>query len=216
VGSSYRGNQAIRVDDAARVLRRIGAAQLPVAFDELLGAARAGEPWALERLYRAHAGAIAGYLEAQKGVDHESLANEVMERALRSLAAFTGDEGAFRAWLFAIARNALIDARRAARRRVRLELVASPPERFHDTGADPLTGWGTERVQAVLARLAPDQRDVLVLRIFGDLTTDQIAEILGKRPGAVKALQHRGIAALQRILAEDPYLFGPDRRLEGR
>ena len=204
----------LRAGDAARALRRIGAVRAPVPFEELLAAAKAREPWALERLYRAHAGAIAGYLEAQGGVDHESLANEVMERALRSLDGFTGDEGAFRAWLFTIARNALIDARRAASRRVRLELVASPPERADGTGPDPLTGWGTERVRAVLARLAPDQRDVLVLRIFGDLTTEQIAEILGKRPGAVKALQHRGIAALQRILAEDPYLFGPDRRLE--
>ena len=205
----------LRADDAARALRRIGAAQVvAVPFDELLGAAKAREPWALERLYRAHAGAIAGYLEAQGGVDHESLANEVMERALRSLDGFTGDEGAFRGWLFAIARNALIDTRRAASRRVRLELVAAPPERSDGSGADPLTGWGTERVQTVLARLAPDQRDVLVLRIFGDLSTEQIAEILGKRPGAVKALQHRGIAALQRILADDPYLFGPDRRLD--
>jgi RNA polymerase sigma factor (sigma-70 family) len=204
----------LRTDDAARALRRIGAARLvAVPFEELLGAAKARQPWALERLYRAHAGAIAGYLEAQKGVDHESVANEVMERALRSLDGFTGDEGAFRGWLFAIARNALIDARRAANRRVRLELVAAPPERPDRAAADPLTGVGTERVQAVLAGLAPDQRDVLVLRIFGDLTTDQIAEILGKRPGAVKALPHRGIAALQRILAEDPYLFGADGRL---
>ena len=205
-------NLGLRAADAARALRRIDAAQAPVPFDELLVAAKAREPWALERLYRAHAGAIAGYLEAQGGVDHESLANEVMERALRSLEGFAGDEGAFRAWLFAIARNALIDARRAASRRVRLELVAAPPERSDATAADPLTGWGTERVRAVLARLAPDQRDVLVLRIFGDLSTDQIAEVLGKRPGAVKALQHRGIAALQRILAEDPYLFGSGGR----
>lgn len=203
---------AIRADDAARALRRIGAARAAVGFEDVVAAAKAREPWALEQLYRTHAGTIAGYLEAQGGLDHESLANEVMERGLRRLDAFSGDESAFRAWLFTIARNALIDSRRAASRRVRLELVAALPERADGSGADALAAWGNERVHDVLARLAPDQRDVLVLRIFGDLTAEQIATILGKRPGAVKALQHRGIAALQRILTEEPYLFGPDRR----
>ena len=57
----------LRADDAARALRRIGVARVvAVPFDELLAAAKAREPWALERLYRAHAGAIAGYLEAEK------------------------------------------------------------------------------------------------------------------------------------------------------
>jgi RNA polymerase sigma-70 factor (ECF subfamily) len=46
--------------------------------------------------------------------------------------------------------------------------------------------------------LTLDQRDVLVLRIFGELPLEQVAEILGKRPGAVKALQRRGLDALRR------------------
>ncbi|MEP6660483.1 MAG: hypothetical protein ABJD24_11265 [Acidimicrobiales bacterium] len=55
----------LRTDDAARALRRIGTSRVvAVPFEELLGAAKAREPWALERLYRAHAGAIAGYLGA--------------------------------------------------------------------------------------------------------------------------------------------------------
>lgn len=56
--------------------------------------------------------------------------------------------------------------------------------------------------QDVLADLAPEQREVLTLRIVGDLTVEQVAEVLGKSPGAVKSLQHRGVAALRRRLQE--------------
>jgi RNA polymerase sigma-70 factor (ECF subfamily) len=56
------------------------------------------------------------------------------------------------------------------------------------------------RIAQVIERLAPAQRDVLLLRILGGLTIDEIAEAVGKRPGAVKALQRRGLAALRREL----------------
>jgi RNA polymerase sigma-70 factor (ECF subfamily) len=52
----------------------------------------------------------------------------------------------------------------------------------------------------MLARLSPDQQSVLLLRILGDLTVEQVATVIGKRPNAVKALQRRGLAALQRDL----------------
>jgi RNA polymerase sigma-70 factor (ECF subfamily) len=54
----------------------------------------------------------------------------------------------------------------------------------------------------VLADLAPDQREVLTLRVVGDLTVEQVADVLGKSRGAVKSLQHRGVAALRRRLQE--------------
>ena len=66
-------------------------------------------------------------------------------------------------------------------------------------------------MQAVCAQLAPDQRDVVLLRILGDLTVEQVAEMLGKTPGAVKQLQRRGLEAIRRIS-----LGGPARRDSSR
>lgn len=63
-----------------------------------------------------------------------------------------------------------------------------------------LESIGDQRVLALLETLSPDQRDVLLLRIIGDLTIDQVAVVLGKSPGAVKALQHRGLAHLRRVV----------------
>jgi RNA polymerase sigma-70 factor (ECF subfamily) len=56
----------------------------------------------------------------------------------------------------------------------------------------------TERVRRMCEGLAPDQRDVLLMRMLADLTIDDIAAALGKTPGAVKALQRRGLAAVRR------------------
>jgi DNA-binding NarL/FixJ family response regulator len=56
------------------------------------------------------------------------------------------------------------------------------------------------RVTAALQRLAPDQREVLLLHMAAGLTTPEVAEILGKTTGAVKALKHRGLASLARML----------------
>ena len=66
-----------------------------------------------------------------------------------------------------------------------------------DDGLDRLGG---EWVREVLQRLAPDQREVLLLRVLGDLTVEQIAAQLGKTPGAVKQLQRRGLASARRLL----------------
>jgi RNA polymerase sigma-70 factor (ECF subfamily) len=52
-------------------------------------------------------------------------------------------------------------------------------------------------VRAAIDQLPPDQRSVLLLRILGDLTIEQIADAVGKRPGAVKALQRRGLHRLE-------------------
>jgi RNA polymerase sigma-70 factor (ECF subfamily) len=61
----------------------------------------------------------------------------------------------------------------------------------------------TERVRALCDRLAPGQRDVLLLRVLGDLTVDQVAGIIGKSRGAVKALQRRGYTTIARLLERE-------------
>jgi RNA polymerase sigma-70 factor (ECF subfamily) len=60
----------------------------------------------------------------------------------------------------------------------------------------------TKRVEALIEALAPDQRDVLLLRIVADLSLEQTADVLGKSVGAVKSLQHRGLAALRPIIGQ--------------
>lgn len=178
-------------------------AGLGTEFDGVLAAARAKAPWAFERLYEALARPVLGYLRSQGARDAEDLMGEVFLRVFRRLATFEGDEAHFRSWVFAIAHNLLIDERRGRERR------PCTPE-ADPAGVRAMAGGNTEddalammaerRVREVLDRLAPDQRDVLLMRIVSDLTVDQVAAALGKTPGAVKALQHRGLEALRHLL----------------
>jgi RNA polymerase sigma-70 factor, ECF subfamily len=172
------------------------------AFAALLSAARAGGQWAYERLYRSLAPAVAGYLRVQGAAEPEDLTSEVFERAFSALGTFSGDEARFRSWVFTIAHNRLTDQRRRAGRRpvqVHDELPerAAPGEDVEDAVGRRLA---TERVRRLCDRLAPDQRDVLLMRMLGALTVDEVAEALAKSPGAVKALQRRGLAAVRRQL----------------
>jgi RNA polymerase sigma-70 factor (ECF subfamily) len=69
--------------------------------------------------------------------------------------------------------------------------------------ADVERSLATDRVRALCDRLVPAQRDVLLLRVFGDLTVDQVAGVVGRSRGAVKALQRRGYATIARLLEQE-------------
>lgn len=174
-------------------------------FEAVLAAARAGGAWALRQLYDAFAPAVLGYARAQGSREPEELVNDVFTRGFRRLGEFQGEEAGFRSWLFTIAHNAVIDERRHWSRRV--ETAAEPTDRdFGELVASAedqaLGGIEHEAVLAVLRQLPEDQREVLTLRLVGDLTVAQIAQIQGRSTGAVKALQRRGLARLRSILSQ--------------
>ena len=172
-------------------------------FSTLLTAAQAGGEWAYERLYRSLAPAVAGYLRVQGAAEPDDLTSEVFERAFRNLGGFSGGEAQFRSWVFTIAHHRLTDERRrVARRPVRAD--GDVPELpAGDVEDDAVRRLATERVRRVCEGLAPDQRDVLLLRMLACLTVEEIAQALGKSPGAVKALQRRGLAAIRRQMQHE-------------
>jgi RNA polymerase sigma-70 factor (ECF subfamily) len=165
-------------------------------FGAVIDAARAGEGWALERLYATLAPAVAGFFRLQRAAEPDDLTSEVFVGVLRNLRSFRGDETQFRSWVFTIAYRRLADARRAAGRRPLVEPLDRAPEPADqaDVEADVARLLATRRVHALCAALPPMQRDVLLLRLVGRMTVDEIAEAIGRTRGAVKALQRRGLA----------------------
>jgi RNA polymerase sigma factor (sigma-70 family) len=173
-------------------------------FSALLDAAREGSEHAWCEIYRWLAPMVLGYLRANGAPEPEDTLSEVFLQAARDLPRFEGGERRFRGWVFAIAHNRLIDARRAAARRP-VEPVAEPPDPgapADDAAEEALAMIGREEVHRVLSRLSDDQRAVLLLRVLGELTVAEVARALGKRQGAIKALQRRGLAAVRRDLAK--------------
>lgn len=176
-------------------------------FAATLAAARAGHDGGFAALYEALVRPVAGYLRTRGVPEVEDATSEVFLDVFRGLARFSGDEPAFRAWVFTIAHRRAVDAhRRSARGPSTVPLDETPVRRTPDRGVArsaedvALDGLALERVHDVLAGLTDGQRDVLLLRVVGDLTVDQVADVLGLSPGAVKALQRRGLDALGRRL----------------
>jgi RNA polymerase sigma-70 factor (ECF subfamily) len=172
------------------------------SFDGVLTAALAGEGWAFERLFDVLARPVAAYLRGAGLEDPDGSANEVFLRAFRGLDRFAGSEERFRSWVFTIAHHLLIDERRRATRRGRSVPLDGTNEPIADD--DELAiALGDDRVRRLLAHLSPDQRDVVLLRIVADLSIEDTAAALGKRPNAIKALQHRAMRALRARIEEE-------------
>jgi RNA polymerase sigma factor (sigma-70 family) len=180
------------------------------AFEQVLLAARAGADWAWRDLYRDLAPRLARYARACRVPDPEDLVGEVFLRAVRALERFEGGEREFRAWMFALARNAAIDERRKV---VRRRTEALPPDVLAEIGPtadaeqEAMRALAEDRVRVALAGLTPDQRDVILLRILADLSVEEVAAVLGKRPGAVKALQARGLDHIRRNMSSGAVTF---------
>jgi RNA polymerase sigma-70 factor (ECF subfamily) len=175
------------------------------SFEATLAEARRGSGRAFEALYHENARHLQAFLRARRADDPSAVTNEAFRRAFDGLARFEGhSQGQFRAWVFAIARNLLIDEQRQRARRPELVLLAEPAERAgpEDVEAQVMAGLDEDSARALLDELPPDQREVLLLRIIGELTTEEVGDLLGKRPGAVRALQMRGLRRLRRLLAE--------------
>jgi RNA polymerase sigma-70 factor (ECF subfamily) len=181
-------------------------------FDAVLTAAQEGAQWAVAVLWRDLHPRLLRFLRGLDYVKAEDVEAETWLVAARDLAMFQGDERQFRAWMFTVARNRLIDSRR---REARRPSVAMPPEALHERQADDdpagtaLDVLGAEDAVALIREcLPPHQAEVILLRVLGGLDVDEVATILGKRSGNVRVLQHRGLRRLAQRLSRE----APERR----
>jgi RNA polymerase sigma-70 factor (ECF subfamily) len=167
-------------------------------------AARVGAEWAWTVVYDELAGSVLGYLRGLGAAEPEDLTGEIFLQAVRDLPRFEGSAADFRAWLFTIAHHRFLDERRRTKRRpvdpapddVITERLPSV-----DTETDALRALSDEHVRGIIEGLVPAQREVMLMRILAGLTIEEIARTLGKRPGAVKALQRRAIESIRRSMA---------------
>lgn len=172
------------------------------SFDVTLEAAKTGAESAWAALYRDLAGPVTGYLASRGARDAEDLASETFLQVARNIQGFEGDEAAFRSWVFVIAHRRLIDWRRSqGRRPATVTITANDGERSGgDVEVEAIDRVVTAELRDAFEKLTEIQRDVLTLRIIGHLTLEETAGVVGKRVGAVKAAQRRGLVALREHL----------------
>jgi RNA polymerase sigma-70 factor, ECF subfamily len=171
------------------------------SFASVLVAAQSGSEWALAALYRDLQPSLLRYLRVQAHSEAEDLASEVWIDAARGLRRFDGDECAFRRWLFTIAHRRLVDFRRRAARR-REEPLPVEALSNHGTGgewvADPLS----DEALACLWALPPLHAEIVLLRVVGGFDSNEVARIVGKKPGTVRVIQKRALERLAELMTE--------------
>lgn len=169
----------------------------------LVQGARQGDGAAWEALYRRaypRLLAYAGRRLASEDAARDAVA-ETMARAVRGLHRFRDDGNGFDAWLSGILRHVVLDAQRSSGRRpVTVEVVDQVSE---GAGPEELIehAFDTATVRAAFARLGDGDRELLELRVVLGLSSDEVASVLGKRPGAVRMAQARALDRLRTLVA---------------
>jgi RNA polymerase sigma-70 factor (ECF subfamily) len=174
--------------------------------EQLIQRAKAGDSQAVSRLYRLHAQMIYRYIayRVPTTADAEDLTSEVFMRMLEGLASYEITSVPFEAWLYRIASHRIADFfRKRSRQQTDVEL--------HDSVTDdnPLPEDSLQkrqefrRLRSALSILTQEQQDILILRFMENKSHQEVAEILGKSPSAIRTMQHRALVRLSQLLGAD-------------
>jgi len=169
-------------------------------FAQLLVLARAGDQAAFSEIFDRTQPALLRYLRSLAPDAAEDIASETWLSVVRDLRSFTGDEKAFRGWVFTIGRHRMVDAHRANVRRP--AVAVAEPHTASDAAIAPDTAQvvveraETRRALALIATLPPDQAEAILLRVVAGLEVAQVARVMSRSPGAVRVLTHRGLKTL--------------------
>lgn len=171
-------------------------------FAGVLADAAAGDERAFDTLYRDLHPPLLRYLRSLHWELAEDSASEAWIEVARGVATFEGPERAFRSWVFAIARRKLIDRIRYEARRPGASFDdhpdAGPAER--DIAEEVAERDATLQAIALIRTLPKDQGEAVMLRIVAGMDHAEIAAIMGRTPGSVRVLVHRGLRRLERDL----------------
>jgi RNA polymerase sigma-70 factor (ECF subfamily) len=173
-------------------------------FAAVLAVAQDGDEAAFSVLWRDVNPALLRYLAVAAPGAAEDVAAETWVQVIRGLAGFHGDERAWRAWLFAIARRRAIDeSRRRSRHPVASleEATGAREPRTGDAAELAMENLATRAALAAISALPPHQAEVILLRVLAGLDIEAVARITGRTPGAVRVAAHRGLRRLAQTQA---------------
>lgn len=169
--------------------------------------AEALEPEALSEIYDRYAGKIYSYVyhRTGNGALAEDLTSDVFVRMLEAMRADRGWNTSLQGWLYRIAHNLVVDHFRRASKRDGVEL----DERWMASESYATTFEGlfhSNQLRLGMRFLTDEQQQVVILKFVEGLSNSEVADILGKTEGAIKALQHRALSALRRIVGSESHM----------
>ncbi len=170
--------------------------------ESLVRRAQQQDQQAFAQLYEEHFDKIYRYVALRIGdrAEAEDITQQVFLKALRSISSFRWKGTPFSAWLFRIAHNQMVDHLRKKTKQATVPIDESTISSSNDPQLLIEQKLNIEQLISATKRLTEAQREVISLRFTSELPIAQIAGIMGKSEGAVKALQHSAIVALRKVL----------------
>jgi RNA polymerase sigma-70 factor (ECF subfamily) len=160
--------------------------------------ARSGDPEAVARLYDLFAARVYRFalVRVESRADAEDILQQTFVKMIEALPRYEDRGLPFAAWLFRIARNSMIDLARADRGHADLDAIGEHPDERRGPAEQAEAASDRTAVRAAISRLTPDQRTVIEYRFFAGLTHREIARLMDRNDGAIRALQFRAVEAL--------------------
>ena len=172
--------------------------------EELLERASRAEPAALGAVYDQYADRIYAYIYRRVGRAEvaEDLTGQVFMRMLEAIRRDQGWRSSFSGWLYRIAHNLVVDYYRRRGRVTLIDIDEATPIRA--TEGDPVRSTESllnrEQLRAALFQLTEEQAEVITLRFMEERSIAEVADLMDKTEGAIKALQYRAVLALRRVM----------------
>ena len=174
---------------------------------ELIRRAQQRDQVALTQLYEENFDRIYRYIVLKIGdrTEAEDMTQQVFLNALKSLSSYRFKGMPFSSWLYRIAHNQVVDYFRKKSKQVTVPLDESLPIPAADGDPERLAEKKMEINELVLAarQLTDAQREVISLRFAAELSIAEVAGVMGRSEGAVKALQHSAVVALRKLLSTE-------------
>ena len=174
--------------------------------EDLVRRAKQQDQEAFTRLYEDYFDKIYRYIVIKVGneTEAEDMTQQVFLNALQSISSFKWQGVPFSAWLYRIAHNQVVDhLRKKTKRPATFEdppIYVSDGNKYSDPQKMTEHNMNMEQLVSASEQLTEAQREVISLRFTSDLSTAEVAKIMGKSEGAIKALQHSAIVALRKVL----------------
>ena len=182
----------------------------PDELPKVVERAKGHDADAWEELYRHCRPRLFRYARRRLDSDHEAddAVSEAFLRAIAKIDGFTWQRAGFDAWMQGITRNVVLETHRRSTRDTVISLrdgdtsVTAPQGRPANLGAELEAAEEHAQLLRALDRLSDNEREIIELRVLGGLSSDEVAVVLDKKPGAVRMAQSRALDRLRAILEE--------------
>jgi RNA polymerase sigma-70 factor (ECF subfamily) len=174
-------------------------------IDQMVRRAQQGDTSAVEALYQRYAQSVYRYVyyRVSTAADAEDLTAEVFVKMVEGLPSYRVTGAPFEAWLYRIAAARIVDQRRKSNRRPQTELTENLADSTTLPEEQVQQAQEVETLRQAFNQFSDEEQTLLILRFVERKSHQEVADVLGKSPGAIKSMQHRTLIRLAALLGSE-------------